>query len=190
MIASCSKRQQASADKQARVVAFNSTEAIGAEAWWTVSSTRQGPHVESHGKRLHLWLRRYPRSPLALTLSRTRRSRLSSALHVMRARTHVHDQMVTVQTKGVHMPRCAAGYAQPDRCTLSNPCFLCLLSPRPLTCSCLSCSLAARVQPSVTQRRVCQCLTSVPFNERISYESTPRRATRARDVHHVERAAS
>ena len=49
MIASCSKRQQASADKQARVVAFNSTEAIGAEAWWTVSSTRQGPRVESHG---------------------------------------------------------------------------------------------------------------------------------------------
>ena len=115
-------------------------------------------------------VRTHPRSPVALTLSHTRRSHPSSALHGMRASTHVHDQMVTEQTKGVHMPRCAAGCAQPDRCTLNNPFFLCLLSPRPLTCSCLSCSLPARVQPSVMQRRVCQCLTSVPFNERIIYQ--------------------
>ena len=121
----------------------------------------------------------------ALTLSNARRSRPSSSLHVMRARSHGHGEMVTVHIKryACHAAPCCK---QLDRCTLSGPCFSILAISAHLTFSCVVCPA---LWPPVRSRRskrntgFCPCITRASFKER--------RKARARVVRQVgDRAAS
>ena len=90
----------------------------------------------------------------ALTLSNARRSRPSSSLHVMRARSHGHGEMVTVHIKryACHAAPCCK---QLDRRTLSGPCFSMLAISAHLTFSCVVCpALWPPVCAVQTQHRV------------------------------------
>ena len=119
----------------------------------------------------------------ALTLSNARRSRPSSSLHVMRARSHGHGEMVTVHIKryACHAAPCCK---QLDRRTLSGPCFSMLAISAHLTFSCVVCpALWPPVCAVQTQHRVCPCMRGTSFKER--------RKARARVVRQVgDRAAS
>ena len=146
---------------------------VGREAIGTVhggSHSRQsvGPRVEGHGSMTASQVTHAP--SLDLSAHAVRRSSFAPVVCIAchaRAQPRASPEGHQANQK-VCMTRCAACCAQPDRCSLSNPCFHRLLSPRPLTCPCVSCSPAARVQPSVhMQRRDCQCTTSTSFNDGI-----------------------
>ena len=106
----------------------------------------------------------------------------SSSLHVMRARSHGHGKMITVQIKryACHAAPCCK---QLDRRTLSGPCFSMLAISAHLTFSCVVCpALWPPVCAVQTQHRVCPCMRGTSFKER--------RKARARVVRQVgDRAA-
>ena len=138
--------------------------------------------------RLHLWLRRYPRSPLALTLSRTRRSRLSSALHVMRAHPRSRPDGHRADQRCAHAT--LRGRLRAARSVHAEQSLLPLLAISAPSHMLLSVLLPGR--PCAT---VCHATQGLPvLDERVLERdhqlSIPRRTARARVVHQRERAAS